>query len=93
MTQQNEITESLLEAIKGFPATRDFEHCGTGQKVSSFAIYARCNVCGTEVKTRSFSGVFELEDVFDAVFEWMTNPTNRSVAEERIQAIRIEKEE
>ena len=93
MTQPNEITESLLDAIRGFPAMRDFEHCGTPQKISSFAIYARCSRCGMEVKTRAFSGVLEIEDVFDAVFEWMTDPANRSVAEERIQAIKTEHEQ
>jgi hypothetical protein len=33
---------------------------------------------------RAFSGVEEIEDVFDAVFEWMNRPQAREAVERRL---------
>ncbi len=57
--------------IRDFPIARHVEHCGQRFSVSSLDIYARCPRCGSEVKVRSYSAVPEIEDVFDALLEWM----------------------
>ncbi len=56
--------------------------------MSSFDFYARCLICNAEMKVRAFSGVAEIEDVFDAVLEWMLDPSNREVAEKRMLEIK-----
>jgi hypothetical protein len=68
------LTHELLEAIAEFPVHRDVHHCGTSFQVSPFDTYANCPVCQTRIKVRSFAAVTELEDVFDAVMEWMLQP-------------------
>jgi hypothetical protein len=42
-----------------------------------------CPRCGVRIKVRSFSAIPEIEDVFDAVFEWMNQEGAREVAERR----------
>ncbi len=69
-----EITEGLLEAIRSLPLQRVVEHCGSSIAVSPFEVYADCSQCGMRIKIRSFSAGAEVEDVFDAVFEWMNQP-------------------
>jgi len=81
-----EVSEELLDAIRSFPVQREVEHCGAGLALSPFDIYAECPRCGTRIKVRSFSGSGEIEDIFDAVFEWMNQPMAREVATRR-QAI------
>ena len=80
---QVNLSHELIEAILDFPVARETEHCGQKLKVSPFDIYATCPQCGTRFKLRSFSGVTELEDVFDAVFEWMNDPTAQAYADHR----------
>jgi hypothetical protein len=77
------ITQDLLEAIRTFPAEREVEHCGVRFKTSPFEFYAECPRCGTRMKVRSFSGTGEIEDVFDAVFEWMNQPGAEAAAGRR----------
>jgi hypothetical protein len=77
------ITHDLVEAIRTFPAEREVEHCGDRFKASPFEFYAECPRCGARIKLRSFSGGAELEDLFDAVFEWMSRPTAAAAAERR----------
>jgi hypothetical protein len=75
------IPGELVEAIRSLPVERPVEHCGAHWSVSPFDIYAKCPHCGASIKVRSFSGGAEIEDVFDAVFEWM----NRAGAEEVVR--------
>ena len=82
-----ELSPGLLEAIRGFPPTRGVQHCGGNWEISSFDFYAHCPQCGKQIKVRSFSSVSELEDVFDAVFEWMNQPGADSVACQRRRQI------
>jgi hypothetical protein len=77
------VTPELLEAIASFPVRREVHHCGTPFTASSLDLYATCPVCGVRVKLRSFSGVPELEDVFDAVLAWMQQPGAEAVARKR----------
>jgi hypothetical protein len=77
------ISDDLLEAIRSFPVQRDIEHCGVHFSVSPFDFYAQCPQCGARIKVRSFAGGGEIEDVFDAVFEWMTRPKAQEAAERR----------
>jgi hypothetical protein len=81
------IPPGLLEAVRSFPAACRVEYCGQSFEVSAFEIYAACPHCGTRIKVRSFIGATELEDLFDAVFEWMRLPGNSETAQRRIAAI------
>jgi len=82
-----DISEDLLEAIRSFPLTREVEHCGVRTAVAPFDIYVDCPQCGARVKVRSFSAHGEIEDVFDAVFEWMNQPSAQEVARRRQKAL------
>ena len=78
-----EITEDLVAAIRSFPTERQVEHCGTTSTVSPFDFYATCSHCDSSIKVRSFSSGHEIEDVFDAFFEWMKQPGAKEVADRR----------
>jgi hypothetical protein len=78
-----EVSGELLDAIRNFPRQRETEHCGARIVVSPFDTYAQCPHCGSQIKMRSFSGVTEIEDVFDAVFEWLERPETQELAKKR----------
>lgn len=82
-----EISQDLIEAIRSFPLQRDVEHCGIHIALDPFAFYATCPQCGTRFKVRSFSAGGEIEDVFDAVFEWMNQSGAQELARRRQEAI------
>src|SRR2546430_129183 len=88
-----DVSSSLIDAIRSFPLEREVEHCGSKFVVSAFDIYATCPRCGNRIKLRSFSAVPELEDVFDAVFEWLLQPGARELAKRRQQAIEADQDE
>jgi hypothetical protein len=88
-----EVTEELLEGIRSFPLKREVEHCRQRFVVSPFDIYATCPKCGSQLKIRSFSGGTEVEDVFDAVFEWMNQPRTAELARKRQELIEKDKDE
>jgi len=74
------VSTDLLDAIRSFPVQREVEHCGGRWTVSPFDLYTSCPDCGTRLKVRTFSALPELEDLFDAVFEWLSRPEARDVA-------------
>jgi len=78
-----ELSGELLEAIRTFPVHREAEHCGSRIVVSPFDLYATCPQCGSRIKIRAFSGVTEIEDVFDAFFEWLNQPEAQELARSR----------
>ena len=82
-TAEVEVHAELLDAIASFPVVRTVHHCGNTFGVSPFAVYAVCPDCRARLKVRSFAGVPELEDVFDAVFAWMNRPGAARAADER----------
>lgn len=82
------IPSKLLELLRGLPAAREVEHCGRVFEVSPIDIYATCPECRTRIKVRSFSDAVELEDVFDAVFEWMERTQADKIVERRRREIR-----
>jgi hypothetical protein len=84
------IPENLVEA---FPLEREVEHCGHRWTVSPFEFYATCPRCGVRVKARGFSAVDELEDVFDAVFEWLRRPSAATLLTQRQKALETEDED
>ena len=84
-----EVSEGLIEAIRNFPARREVEHCGDRFEAEPLDVYATCRRCGVRIKLRSFSGVTEIEDVFDAVLERMGRPAAADVAKRR-QAVLME---
>lgn len=73
----------VVDAIRAFPAEREVTHCGVPFTASPLAVYGVCPACGAKVKLRSFAAVPELEDVFDAVLEWMNQPAASAHAEAR----------
>jgi hypothetical protein len=82
-----EIPSDLIESIKAFPLFREVTHCGVTFRVSPFNFYADCPRCGSHIKMRSFAAVPELEDVFDAVFEWMSQPGAEELVRRRQQVL------
>jgi hypothetical protein len=87
-----DVSEELLEAIRTFPVQREVEHCGARFLLAPFDFYAVCPHCGARIKVRSFSTVGEIEDVFDAVFEWMNQPGAQQEAQRRLTALGEESE-
>jgi len=87
-----DVSEELLEAIRTFPVQREVEHCGDRLVAPPFDFYATCPRCGARIKVRSFSGVAEIEDVFDAVFEWMNRPKAQDEARRRQMVLKEEAE-
>src|SRR5262245_3882090 len=88
-----EVPWSLIESLKSFPVERQVQHCGASFAVSPFDIYAECPRCGTRLKVRAYSGVTEIEEVFDAVFEWMNQPGADELVRRRQQEIAADTEE
>jgi hypothetical protein len=88
-----ELPTSLVEAVRSFPLEREVEHCGKKRKVSPFDFYATCPQCGARIKVRSFTAGSEIEDVFDAVFEWLAQPGARKLMQSRQEAIEADKDE
>jgi hypothetical protein len=68
------VCPQVIEDLRQFPIHREVEHCGQKFQVSPFDIYATCPQCGCQIKVRSFSATFEVEDLFDAIFEWLQQP-------------------
>lgn len=77
----------LIEAIGSFPLAKEIEHCGDTFLVEPFEIYAACPKCGGQIKLRSFSASYEIEDVFDAIFLWMSKPEALEVMRRRQQKL------
>jgi hypothetical protein len=88
-----DVPANLIDAIRSFPLTREVEHCGCQMSVAPFDFYALCPRCGKQIKVRAFTGAGELEDVFDAVFEWMNQPGARELAQRRQEVIEADSEE
>lgn len=81
------VSTELIDAIRSFPVSRETKHCESTFNVSAFDFYATCPDCGERIKLRSFSALPEIEDVFDAVFEWMSDPAAEQLASHRQQII------
>ncbi len=88
-----DVPYDLIEAIRAFPREREVEHCGVKFTVSPFDFYATCPQCGCQIKLRSFSAHYEMEDVFDAVFELMNHAGAEELARRRQQALEEEADE
>jgi hypothetical protein len=84
---ERDLSHDLIDAIQVLPLSRKVAHCGQTFAVSPFDIYANCPQCGANIKVRSFSGLVEIEDVFDAVFVWMNQPGAEAVVRERRKVI------
>lgn len=77
-----DISFELIEAIRTFPMSQEVTHCGKVFQAPPFDIYVVCPVCEVEIKARKFSSYVEIEDVFDAVFEWMMQPNALAIVKE-----------
>jgi hypothetical protein len=77
------VPREMIDMIRDFPVARDVEHCGQKVSVSALDIYAECPRCGEQLKVRSYSAVPEIEDVFDAVLEWMQQRGAKQVVHRR----------
>jgi hypothetical protein len=87
-TMTPSISSELVEAVKSLPVQREVRHCGSVFLVNPFDLYANCPTCGKRIKVRAFSGGIEIEDLFDAVFAWMSRSDAAEAARHRIAAIR-----
>ena len=87
VAQAVEIDPGLLAAIAALPVSRSVSHCGAAFEVSPFDLYATCPECGQRVKVRGFTAGPELEDVFDAVFTWMSQPGAAEAARRRMREL------
>jgi hypothetical protein len=87
------IAPELLDAVKSLPTEREVRHCGGVFRVNPFDVYATCPTCATRIKVRAFSGAVEIEDLFDAVFVWMTQTGASEAARQRIAEIRSDSDE
>ena len=88
-----EIPEQLIEALRTFPLEREVEHCGHRWAVSPFEVYANCPHCSSRIKLRAYSAGNELEDVFDAVFEWLRQPCAAKLLDRRQKSLQAEDSE
>lgn len=69
----------LAKEIEDFPHFREFccSSCGKTVRQHSLEIYAICDNCKTEPKTRAFGSIgTELEDIFDAILHWLAEDEN-----------------
>lgn len=82
-----DVTPALIDAIAALPVRREVSHCGNTFTVSPLDLYATCPTCGTRVKVRGFSAGPEVEDVFDAVLEWMLRPGAEAAARARLAEV------
>jgi hypothetical protein len=82
-----DVPPGLVDSLKSFPLQREVTHCGKTFTAPPFDFYADCPRCGARIKVRSFSAGDEIEDVFDAVFEWMNQPGAEEVVRQRQKAI------
>ena len=87
------IPAGFIDVLRNFPTSRDVEHCNQRFSVSPLAIYATCPVCQAQIKLRSFAAGDEVEDVFDAVLEWMNQPGAEVVARQRRTEIEEDSDE
>ncbi len=86
------VSQELINDIRSFPLIRNIHHCGEVLSISPFDIYVTCHKCGQKIKVRSMSATSELEDVFDAVFEWLLQPGATPLMKRRQEIIRAEME-
>jgi hypothetical protein len=93
MRQAVDVPADLFQEIRSFPLERAVEHCGRSFFVSPFDFYAECPQCHARVKVRACSGVMEIEDVFDAVFAWMSQPGAEELVRRRQQVMKEDDEE
>ena len=85
-----EISADLLEAIRSFPIQREVEHCSVRFSISPLDIYAECPQCGVRLKVRAYEAAGEIDDIFDAVCEWLNQPGAQQVAQRRQKALKEE---
>lgn len=83
----------LVDVIKSMPHRREVQHCGIRFETSPFDIYAVCPSCGHRIKVRAFSGIAEIEDLFDAFLSWMLQNDGEELARRRLQELRDESED
>jgi hypothetical protein len=81
------LSHDLIDAIQALPLSREIAHCGQTFAVPPFDLYANCPQCAAHIKVRSFTGLVDIEDVFDAVFAWMNQPGAESVVRQRQKVI------
>ena len=64
----------IIEEIQALPHYRYYtcNKCGHGQKIYTLVIHRKCERCGTKYKFRGMAPIgSEVEDVIDAVLEWL----------------------
>ncbi len=81
---------NVIEDIQKLPHFRDFtcNQCGNKQKVYSLSLNIECKNCKAQSKSRGYASIgSEVEDVIDAVLEWLGTGEEFLLAMERKRII------
>lgn len=81
---------NVIKDIENLPHYREYvcKQCGHQQQIYSLFIQANCEKCGTQVKLRGYASIgSEIEDVIDAVLEWLGKGKEFELALKRKQEI------
>ena len=76
----------VIQRIEKLRPYRDFicEKCGHKQQVYTLTIQSSCDKCGLKVKHRGYAAIgSEIEDVVDAVLEWLGQGDELKLAMQR----------
>jgi Zn finger protein HypA/HybF involved in hydrogenase expression len=87
------VPSEILDLIRDFPVERQVEHCGQRFSVPSLDFYARCPRCGSQIKVRAYSAAAEIEDLFDAVLQWMRQEGAKEAVRRRQAELDADSEE
>jgi hypothetical protein len=79
-----DVSWDLVEYLRRFPTERSVQRCDTDR--SRARILFELSEVRRNDQLRPFGGT-EIEDLFDAVFEWMNQPGAESIVRRRREAI------
>jgi hypothetical protein len=85
----------IIEGIQKLPHYREYTctKCGQKQKAYMLLIHGKCERCGTEYKFRGIAPIgSEIEDVVDAVLDWLGKGIEFEDAMKRKHAIDSDEE-
>ena len=89
------ITDRIMACVESGSAPRFFWMTRHSVLIDSTrGIFGQdCDRDGSSKGTMRYSGITEIEDLYDAVFEWMSHPAAQALAARRQEAIREDEDE
>ena len=84
-----ETMNEIIDEIKNLPAFSPIQcpKCGHEYEVSALLIQGECPNCNLYIKYRAFSAEKEIQDVIDAVLEWIGEGESFTAAMDRYKII------